>query len=726
MGLINSLIIHEKNPFELYIICLDEFTRILLKKLNFSFVHLIPLHEIEYRDQGLINARSNRSLVEYYWTLTPSVIMKILENNPHIPVLTYLDADLFFYSSPDPIWNELGNNSIMIHEHRFSPEQKSLEIYGKYNVGLLCFRNDQRAMTVLNWWRTRCNEWCYARLEKDRYGDQLYLNQFPIRFEGVTILKHIGAGVGPWNHIQYQFSKNQDGQVFVDGYPLVFYHFHSLTFVDSTLIIPSKFISNPFTMDILSFCVIPYVDKLLQHIQEIRLIHPDFTCGLINKNMLTVDRMFIGHKSIRPKIEQSNLPHEFIPMDGHWDCYATPQFRKQSPSFSQPSSIKEVLPVPTGKKQTPPDLILDQAEQELQRGNSNIAVQMLKAIIQKWPNYYLAYNDLGIIHWKAGDKKHAFEYLKHAYEINPFDSKIVTNLVKILLNLHEAKAAENIISHYMERFPADLEMRDLRYKIVKPIMLNLGCGNSYHKDWVNIDIHSTGPDVIAHNLFLGIPYGNDSVDVVYHSHVLEHMPKQYAPEFLKECFRVLKKGGIIRIAIPDLEKIVREYLVHLENALDGDEDAANRYEWILLELLDQTVRNQSGGEMIEYWKQNPMPAESYVYERCGLKVSNAVTNLRRQNILPRQTKDIFTHVMQHPNDQLLMQMARFRTSGEVHQWMYDRYSLKLLLQQAGFSDIRVCMADESFIKDFKSYQLDSDDYGNTRKPDSLFMEARKF
>jgi predicted SAM-dependent methyltransferase len=725
MGMINSLLTHEQHPFEIYAVCLDELTRIFLKKLNYPFLHLIPLHDIEYHDQALINARGNRSLIEYYWTLTPSVILKILDNNPHIDVLTYLDADLYFYSSPDPIWNELGNYSIMIHEHRFSPEQKASEMFGKYNVGLLCFRNDQRARTVLHWWRNRCNEWCYARLEKDRYGDQLYLNQFPIRFEGVNVLKHIGAGVGPWNHIQYHFTKDQNNQVFVDGYPLVFYHFHSLIFVQTGLIIPSKYIKNPFTLDILSYCFIPYVDKLWQHIQEIRSIHPDFDCGLSNKNMITADRMFIAHKSIRSKIEQSNLPHEYIPMNGNWDCYATSQLRKKQ-FISHQKLTEETLPVPTGKKQTPPDIILDQAEQELQKGNTNIAIQMLMRIIHKWPNYYLAYNDLGIIHWKSGDKKYAFDYLKHAYELNPFDAKIVKNLVKMLLNLSETKAADNIISHYLERFPADLEMRELRYKIVKPVMLNLGCGKNFHKDWINIDIKSSGPDVIAHNLFSGIPYDNNSVDVVYHSHVLEHMHKQFAPDFLKECFRVLKKGGIIRVVIPDLERIVREYINHLENALNGDEDAAKRYEWIMLELYDQTVRNQVGGEMLEYWKQNPMPAESYIYERCGHEVSNAVELIRRHNVLPNPNKDIFIQAMQQPSNQLLMQMARFRISGEVHQWMYDRYSLKCLLQKTGFSDIHVCKANESNIADFSDYCLDTDNLGNIRKPDSLFMEARKF
>jgi len=87
MALIESLAKNEKKPFELFVVCLDELTRILLKRLNYPFVHLIPLHDIEYKDQELIQARENRLLIEYYWILTPSIIYKILERNPHIPII---------------------------------------------------------------------------------------------------------------------------------------------------------------------------------------------------------------------------------------------------------------------------------------------------------------------------------------------------------------------------------------------------------------------------------------------------------------------------------------------------------------------------------------------------------------------------------------------------------------------------------------------------------------
>src|SRR5438445_2136934 len=106
--------------------------------------------------------------------------------------------------------------------------------------------------------------------------------------------------------------------------------------------------------------------------------------------------------------------------------------------------------------------------------------------------------------------------------------------------------------------------------------LNLGCGSRYHARWINIDIVPAGPDVIAHDLRQGIPLPDNSCDVVYHSHVLEHLRRAEAKYLLCECYRVLKPGGILRAAIPDLERICSAYLEKLKAALESD-SAADDY-----------------------------------------------------------------------------------------------------------------------------------------------------
>jgi predicted SAM-dependent methyltransferase len=250
-------------------------------------------------------------------------------------------------------------------------------------------------------------------------------------------------------------------------------------------------------------------------------------------------------------------------------------------------------------------------------------------------------------------------------------------------------------------------------------LLNLGCGNKYHPDWINVDFHSTGKGVIAHNLTEGLPFEDNSFDVVYHSHLLEHFPRRHTPVFLRECFRVIKDGGIIRVVIPDLEQIAKYYLSLLEKSLQGDKDARKQYEWIMLELFDQMVRNVSGGEMLEYWKQDPIPAESFVIERMGSEVLNVITNIRNNK----------NKYIENPKEKSLsnpQKIGEFRLSGEIHQWMYDRYSLGVLLRQVGFKDVKVCLANESQIPNFNFYLLDIEPDGSARKPDSLFMEGMKY
>lgn len=120
--------------------------------------------------------------------------------------------------------------------------------------------------------------------------------------------------------------------------------------------------------------------------------------------------------------------------------------------------------------------------------------------------------------------------------------------------------------------------------------------------------------------------------------------------------------------------------------------------------------------MLNYWKQNPMPQEEFIIERTGSEVKNALKTIR-SNPNNRPTKNCI-----HKNAD---EIGKFRLSGEIHQWMYDEYSLGKLLQIAEFNQIKKVEANKSYIKNFNSYFLDIEQNGEIRKPDSLFMEAIK-
>lgn len=206
---------------------MDQACHDILSQLDLSDLHPIALEDFEQGDAELLSAKRNRTLIEYYFTCTPSLLLFILNNYPEVDIITYLDADLFFFADPTPIYDEIASHSIAIIEHRFPPHLRDRERYGIYNVGWLSFRRGEHAFACLRWWRERCIEWCYDRYEDGRFADQKYLDDWPERFRQVVVLQHKGADLAPWNWMNYHISIRGKSAM-VDGQPLIFYHFHRL------------------------------------------------------------------------------------------------------------------------------------------------------------------------------------------------------------------------------------------------------------------------------------------------------------------------------------------------------------------------------------------------------------------------------------------------------------------------------------------------------------------
>jgi len=236
LTLYTSLACHA-GPFVLWVLCFDELTFEVLSHLDLPDLRPIQLQQFEGDDQALLATREYRNQAEYYFTSTPSWLLYLLEHFPELDSLTYLDADLFFYSSPQPIFEEMGDQSVLIVGHRFPKELRDWEKYGIYNVGYLTFRNDSYGKQCLYWWRESCLEWCYDRVEHGLFADQKYLDDWPLRFQRVVVLQHKGAGLAPWNVENYSLTL-RDKRVLVDSEPLIFFHFHNLRQVSRRLYDP--------------------------------------------------------------------------------------------------------------------------------------------------------------------------------------------------------------------------------------------------------------------------------------------------------------------------------------------------------------------------------------------------------------------------------------------------------------------------------------------------------
>lgn len=209
----------------LWVLCLDEETVAALNRLRLPGLEPISLKEFEHGDTELIAAKGNRTRIEYYFTCTPSLPWYVFRHCPQADLVTYLDADLFFFSDPGPLFQEMGTGSIAIIAHRFPEELRHLERYGIYNVGWVSFRRDENALSCLRAWRADCIEWCCDREDNGRFADQKYLNAWPSRYPGVVVLGHAGANVAPWN-LGASRLELVGGKVTVNRQPLVFFHFH--------------------------------------------------------------------------------------------------------------------------------------------------------------------------------------------------------------------------------------------------------------------------------------------------------------------------------------------------------------------------------------------------------------------------------------------------------------------------------------------------------------------
>lgn len=125
------------------------------------------------------------------------------------------------------------------------------------------------------------------------------------------------------------------------------------------------------------------------------------------------------------------------------------------------------------------------------------------------------------------------------------------------------RKAYRFIKHFQEaklyhRRKKEAQKRILMFQC--PYKLHIGCGNTKLDGWVNIDLSERLDTVdIVWDATEGFPFKDESCVLIYNEHFLEHLTVKQASRFLTECYRLLKPGGILRIAMPSLEYVVQKY-----------------------------------------------------------------------------------------------------------------------------------------------------------------------
>ncbi len=276
VAMIRSLARHCPN-MRIYVLCMDAQTKFILGNIDLPSAIFITLDDVE--NEELLRAKKNRGVAEYCWTLSSCFTWHVMQKYPEIDLLTYVDADLLFYSDVQPIFDEIGDASIAIIEHRFTNRLKDREVNGRFCVEWDSFRRDEQGLTCLSHWRAQCLEWCYYRLEDGKMGDQKYLDEWPSTYSSCHIIMHPGAGIAPWNYAQYRFDRDRAGQVTVEGSPLIFYHFHQFQLLENG---GFDRLSTFYTSECAEPSVVYefYESELRQCISDVRAVVPGFKAGL--------------------------------------------------------------------------------------------------------------------------------------------------------------------------------------------------------------------------------------------------------------------------------------------------------------------------------------------------------------------------------------------------------------------------------------------------------------
>jgi len=250
------------HDIRLWVLCMDPATHAHLTKLALPGIEPIALDELEKDHPKLLEAKANRSAIEYYFTCTAALPLYVFAHHPDVALITYVDADLYFFSSAQPLFDEIGQHSIAIFAHRFPPQLAGRSIFGIYNVGWLSFRRDEQGLACLRRWHQQCLDWCYDRLEDGRYADQKYLDDWPSRYDNLVVFSHKGGNLASWNLLNYAL-RFEGGRIVVDSDPLIFFHFHGFKQLTKRLfdsgISEGEVVLSP---ELRRFLIAPYVEAL--------------------------------------------------------------------------------------------------------------------------------------------------------------------------------------------------------------------------------------------------------------------------------------------------------------------------------------------------------------------------------------------------------------------------------------------------------------------------------
>jgi hypothetical protein len=275
--------------FRLYALCMDDVAYALLTKMRLPTLVPIAVDELLTPEVASVRARTTHG--QFCWVCQPLICQFILDKFG-VDMVTYLEADSLFFSSPEPLFAELGDRSVCLVPHNFSPEFDNSGTAGKFCVQFNAFRNDEAGHEVLRYWRECCFR--YDKSAPHVYPGQTTLDDWPTRFRNVAVIGHAGAGVAPWNIRGYDLDVSRPVP-HVNGVPVVFFHFHQYgRFRDGA----HELGGYPLTRAVIDCFYRSYVNELRRAEDQVHAVDPDFVFRREYTDCRTL-RELLGAPSVR-------------------------------------------------------------------------------------------------------------------------------------------------------------------------------------------------------------------------------------------------------------------------------------------------------------------------------------------------------------------------------------------------------------------------------------------
>ena len=289
-------------PFHLWILSMDDFTYEVLSELKLECIDIISINILE-EDNEILKAKEGKAENEYCWMLKPPLIQYVLLQED-VESVIYLDSDTYFLKDPSQLFDHFKQSSIYLTPQRDTEEIE--QKYGRYQAGLIGFKNDEEGMEALNYWKVKCLEWCRHEYDavNQRYGDQKYLDEIQQRFHLVACEENYGINAAPWNCI-YNKERTvdlEDGIPRINGDEIILFHFACITMFNETEFDLWNLDKLEIPKYILSKLYIPYIKELKYAAQVILSVVNDVEYTIFSDNSSNEAKSYFDYNEFSERL----------------------------------------------------------------------------------------------------------------------------------------------------------------------------------------------------------------------------------------------------------------------------------------------------------------------------------------------------------------------------------------------------------------------------------------